>query len=240
MASWSELDSQIMFGLFQVGWLTNRQCVHCLFFYKISATLFKSPTPTPNLPQGEEFGYLGSRRFAADISPSGGTDGTRMDGGGFSCENHVSADDTASGYEACLDPVYPNLAFTDISLDDVQHVIALDQVGLGSADGQFYTHTTAAGSAGELGCDGARPPRCDPTTTPPPHHPTTPPPHYPSTPSAASALSSSASSSGGTVSSSSTSDLPSSPLTSFLRAREGGSDALSGVVLSGYVRCRRC
>jgi len=68
--------------------------------------------------QGEEFGLVGSRRFAADVaaassgssSSSGSGNGEGSGEGSFACRNRVAAA-ANGGTDACLDPVYPSLAF---------------------------------------------------------------------------------------------------------------------------------
>ena len=88
--------------------------------------------------QGDEFGFLGSRRFARDLAesaaPARERAGAIWPGG---CENEIAGDRTASGLPLCLAPtVYPNLAFRALSRDagaGIDLVVALDQIGLRSA-----------------------------------------------------------------------------------------------------------
>ena len=100
------------------------------------------------LSQGDEWGFLGSRRFARDVTPTGGggaaaaadDDGEAAysnapvwaDG----CENEVTGEDTSSGLPLCLAPtVYPNLAFRSLARDHgrggIDLTVALDQVRQG-------------------------------------------------------------------------------------------------------------
>eukprot|EP00638_Chattonella_subsalsa_P004862 CAMPEP_0117754072 /NCGR_PEP_ID=MMETSP0947-20121206/12613_1 /TAXON_ID=44440 /ORGANISM="Chattonella subsalsa, Strain CCMP2191" /LENGTH=694 /DNA_ID=CAMNT_0005573095 /DNA_START=196 /DNA_END=2281 /DNA_ORIENTATION=- len=88
--------------------------------------------------QAEEWGYIGSRRFVADISS-------------FTCNNIVDGSKTDSGIDLCLDPLYPSLAFESLSLDDIEHVIAVDQVGLKqSSSGTADLYVRGSDSASTL------------------------------------------------------------------------------------------
>lgn len=73
--------------------------------------------------QGDEWGFVGSRRFAQDIAL-----------GGVTCVNDpvVPLNLSRDGSGACVGPtgVYPSLAFTDLELGKLVHVLAVDQVGV--------------------------------------------------------------------------------------------------------------
>lgn len=67
--------------------------------------------------QAETYGFVGSRRFVADI------------GGDFACSNAVPRDRNG-GTALCLDPLYPSLAFTGLSLASIDALLVVDQVAL--------------------------------------------------------------------------------------------------------------
>eukprot|EP00636_Phaeomonas_parva_P005856 CAMPEP_0118884860 /NCGR_PEP_ID=MMETSP1163-20130328/23569_1 /TAXON_ID=124430 /ORGANISM="Phaeomonas parva, Strain CCMP2877" /LENGTH=788 /DNA_ID=CAMNT_0006822765 /DNA_START=235 /DNA_END=2601 /DNA_ORIENTATION=- len=81
--------------------------------------------------QGEAWGRIGSRAFARDIS-------------NFTCAHDAPA---GAGYVqvpgVCLDPVHPEGAFRNVSIDAVRYAVAVDQVGR-SATGDLYVHGTEA------------------------------------------------------------------------------------------------
>jgi len=66
--------------------------------------------------QAENYGYIGSRRFVADLNE-------------FTCANLVLAEKNG-GTPLCLDPLRPSMAFTDLSIDSVDALITVDQVAL--------------------------------------------------------------------------------------------------------------
>mmetsp|Transcript_8508 Transcript_8508/g.12701 ORF Transcript_8508/g.12701 Transcript_8508/m.12701 type:complete len:713 (-) Transcript_8508:121-2259(-) len=77
----------------------------------------------------EEWGYAGSRRFARDIQH------------GLECNANVAANASSSGLPLCTDPIYPNTLFERILSDSViQHVVAIDQVGVLNDD-TLYIHS---------------------------------------------------------------------------------------------------
>ncbi len=76
--------------------------------------------------QGEEFGHIGSRRFVRDLAS-------------FECEQRVEADLTRRGAPLCTRPVYPSLAFEDLSLDSIEAIIAVDQIASTSS---VFLHPT--------------------------------------------------------------------------------------------------
>lgn len=67
--------------------------------------------------QAENYGFVGSRRFVADI------------GGDFACSNSVPGDRNG-GTALCLDPLRPSLAFAGLPLGSIDALLAVDQVAL--------------------------------------------------------------------------------------------------------------
>jgi len=74
-----------------------------------------------SLFQADEWGFAGSRRFVSDLVS-------------FTCSKPVAPADSPDHTGACLNPVYPSLAFQEISLNNLE-VIAIDQLGLAPAPG---------------------------------------------------------------------------------------------------------
>mmetsp|Transcript_17556 Transcript_17556/g.32210 ORF Transcript_17556/g.32210 Transcript_17556/m.32210 type:complete len:724 (-) Transcript_17556:29-2200(-) len=83
--------------------------------------------------QAEEFGFVGSRRFVADLAS-------------FQCKNFVAGDSNLHGGGAplCLDPLHQSIAFMGLSLNDIHAVIAVDQVARGT---DLYVHPTDQGDS---------------------------------------------------------------------------------------------
>ena len=71
--------------------------------------------------EGEAFGYVGSTRFAQDIT-------------NFTCESYGDEEKTW-----CAEPLYQNLDFEGLKFEQITHVIELKQVGSKSAAG-LYVH----------------------------------------------------------------------------------------------------
>jgi nicastrin len=92
--------------------------------------------------QADEWGFAGSRRFVSDI-------------GSFSCGNPVSDASSPDGYGACLNPVRPSLAFEQLSLSNIKHIVALDQVGLGPSLTALYASSQSSNLASALVTAGA-------------------------------------------------------------------------------------
>eukprot|EP00978_Attheya_sp_CCMP212_P023385 scaffold71562_cov60-Attheya_sp.AAC.1 len=85
--------------------------------------------------QGESYGFLGSRSFLQDVAYPG-----------FICDEgrtvYQNSRHTNDGDpEACLYPLRPNLAFSD--LGDIAGMIALDQIGVLSTENTLYVHGDA-------------------------------------------------------------------------------------------------
>jgi hypothetical protein len=148
--------------------------------------------------QADEWGFAGSRRFVRDISPDR-----------FTCPSPIPGNQSRDGTGACVGAqgVYPSLAFQDLTLGKLAHVLAVDQVGV--------LRPPAAAAAAAV-----------PLTA-----------LYNGAPPAAllQALASATTSLGTDSTASITSldgagSMPPTPLTSFLREAPG----MSGVVLAGY------
>ena len=78
--------------------------------------------------QGEAYGRLGSKKFFDDVaSPP-------------ACTNYTSGG-------ACLSPLYPSMAFRNLTGLDA--VLAIDQVGR-VTDGTFYSHETGGSRMGDI------------------------------------------------------------------------------------------
>ncbi|KAF0694270.1 Aste57867_14840 [Aphanomyces stellatus] len=82
--------------------------------------------------QGESYGFVGSRRFLSDLK--------------LKCANPVAAA-TPFGSSFCASPIKSSLAFTGVSLSNIDTAIAVDQVGV-SAD-NMYLHVNKAASSTE-------------------------------------------------------------------------------------------
>ena len=84
--------------------------------------------------QADEWGFAGSRRFVQDIGRAG-----------FACASPVPGNLTRDGSGACVAPsgVHPSLAFQDLALDDLVHVLAVDQVGVLNPGGVSTVPLTA-------------------------------------------------------------------------------------------------
>jgi nicastrin len=82
--------------------------------------------------QAENYGFIGSRRFVADLSD-------------FTCANSVPAGDNG-GTPLCLDPLRPSMAFTDLSLDSIDALLTVDQVALGPSS-PLVVHSAGDASA---------------------------------------------------------------------------------------------
>ena len=78
--------------------------------------------------EGEAYGYLGSRRFLADVM-------------GFYCKSDYKVNSVANDEDsdmACLYPMRPSLKFKD--LGQIAGLLAVDQIGVPTGDGQLYVH----------------------------------------------------------------------------------------------------
>lgn len=71
--------------------------------------------------QADEWGFAGSRRFVRDISP-----------GKITCPVPIGGNLSRDGTGSCVGPhgVYPSVAFQDLSLEKIAHILAIDQVGV--------------------------------------------------------------------------------------------------------------
>lgn len=77
----------------------------------------------------EEVGYVGSRRFAADLK-------------NFTCKHSVDGNATATGLPLCTDPIYPSTMFTNVQA--LVDIIGVDQVG--RSGGSLFLQSVNQGS----------------------------------------------------------------------------------------------
>jgi len=83
--------------------------------------------------QGEKWGRIGSRAFAADIS-------------NFTCLHDAPAGaGLQGGPGACLDPIHPSGAFRNLSIAEMKYLFAVEQIGrTSSPTGPLYLHSPDA------------------------------------------------------------------------------------------------
>ena len=81
------------------------------------------------------FHYSGSRKFLSDIQ-------------NFQCTNLFAKSNPRNpfGVDICLGPLKLSTNFKNININNIKHVIAIDQVGITTNDA-FYTHASVNGSA---------------------------------------------------------------------------------------------
>ena len=81
---------------------------------------------------GEDYGRIGSTRFANDIF-------------NFQCRDLVQPDRSYSGLPVCLDPIMPNTLVSNIGLSSIYSLLSVDQVG--RAGDALFVHSVSDGSA---------------------------------------------------------------------------------------------
>lgn len=86
--------------------------------------------------QGDEWGSMGSNRFVDDI----------LD---FQCRNPIPSPEVQGANElpACADPIYLSTLFQEIKIENIDSVVAIDQVGLADESEDqspfFYLHPSS-------------------------------------------------------------------------------------------------